>query len=61
MAKVNILISWFESVSNAPKPSVSINNNGSLLPFPLSPYIGFDQIHRPFVHGLTVGPTLKPF
>jgi len=59
-AKENILVSWLESSSSAPSPSESIT---IMLIFFLSfvtTSIGLPQIHSPFVHGFTVGPTSKP-
>ena len=56
-AKQNILTSWFDYSSNAPKPSVSMTNISRF-------YVvgsGYIQTHKPFVQGLTVGPTPKIF
>ena len=56
----NILVSWDVSSSSAPKPSLSITNMEQLSPSTVYPNNGFPQIHNPFVHGFTVGPTPKP-
>ena len=55
-------MSWFISSSYAPKPSVSIKKTGNGVLLWLFDIIkGSVQIQIPFVQGLNVGPTSKPF
>ena len=61
IAKENTLVSWLESSSNAPIPSVSITKILISDPSYYFPLIGAPHIQRPLVQGFTVGPTPKPF
>ena len=54
-------MSWFESSSNAPIPSVSITSIFIGVPSYFYPYIGDPHIQSPLVQGFTEGPTPKPF
>ena len=60
-AKENTLVSWLESSSKAPIPSVSITIMFMGVPSCCCPFMGVPQIQSPLVHGFTVGPTPKPF
>jgi len=60
-ANENTRVSWFESSSRAPMPSVSITIMFRGVPSACWPIIGDPQIQRPFVQGFTVGPTPNPF
>jgi hypothetical protein len=47
IAKENILTSWFESSSRAPRPSVSTIKTFIGSPSGVKPEIGVPHIHRP--------------
>ena len=60
-ASRKIRVSWFWSSLKAPIPSLSTTRHLKGFYVRLSTQsIGLSQIHRPFVHGLIVGPTPKP-
>lgn len=60
-ANEKTLVSWLESSSKAPIPSVSMTMILIGDPSLYSPLIGEPQIQSPLVQGLTVGPTPNPF
>ena len=57
---MKIFVSWVESSSRAPIPSVSMTMILTDYPSVDVPLRGVPQHHSPFVQGLMVGPTPNP-